>query len=181
MIAVRHPRIWGGVLIGIILLLVMVFRHCYGDVNDPKTAFRIDEMEVSYGQPEIETDGIMLTVEKPVVNKYFSEDYNMDVIRYKIPFEAHNISEDEDFDLDETNLQIVSGGSVHLGWPFDAYDSDDKRDTNWGMLKPGETTRGYWLIEAVIEDFPAEVYYDYDLYFLQHEGDVLFKYRFTEN
>ncbi len=181
MIAVRHPKIWGGVLIGVILLLAVVFRHCYSQVNDPKTAFRINEVEVSYGQPAVEVDGIMLTVEKPDVEKYFSEDYNMDVIQYKIPFEARNISENDESNLDETNLQIVSGGRFHLGWPFDAYDSDENVNTNWGMLKPGETTRGYWLVEAVIEDFPAEVYLDYDLYFLQHEGDALFKYRFVEN
>lgn len=179
MIAVRHPRIAGGILIALILLSVVVFRHSYRQVNDPKTAFRVKEMAVSYGQQEIEVNGVLLTVEKPQVEKYFSEEYNQDVVMYKVPFEAHNISEDE-VDFDETNLQLISAGRVHVGWPQDSHDDEEAAATNWGALKPGEITKGYWRIEAVIDGMPEEAYRDYALYFLQNEGDALFKFRFEE-
>lgn len=179
MIAIKRPKLWCGVLLGAVLALAVLFHFCYKEVNDPKTAFKIKEAEVNYGAQEIESDGVLLTVGKPVLEKYFDEDYQSDVMLYKIPFEAHNTSDKDAVNLDETNLQIVSAGQVQLGWPSDSYQNGENTETNWGDLQPGETTKGYWRIEAVIDGLPEETYRDYDLYFLQHEGDTLFKYRFT--
>lgn len=181
MIAIKRPRLWCGILIGVVLTLAILFYFCYKAVNDPKTAFRVKEVEVNYGAQDIEADGVLLTVENPILEKYFDEDFQSDVLLYKIPFEAHNTSDKHTVDFDETNLQIVSAGQIQLGWPYESYENGEKTDTNWGDLQPGETTRGYWLIEAVIDGFPEAVYRDYDLYFLQHEGDTLFKYRFAEH
>lgn len=180
MIALKHPRIWCGIFIGVIVILAVVFHVRYGEVNDPKTAFRIKELEVNYGEPSIDINGIDLTVERPELIKSFDKDYNSDVVYYKIPFEAHNISETDEIDFDETNLQIVSGGKIQLGWPWNSYEDSENPDTNWGKLKPGETTRGYWIIEAVADEFPVEVYEDYELYYLQHDGDAFFKFRFVD-
>ncbi len=180
MIALKHPRIWCGIFIGVIVILAVVFHVRYGEVNDPKTAFRIKEVEVNYGEPAIEVNGIMLTVEKPKLEKSFDKDYNSDVVYYKVPFEAHNTSETDEIGFDESNLQIVSAGKVQLGWPWDSRESDENPDTNWYELKPGETTRGCWIIEAIVDEFPEEVYEDYELYYLQHEGDTFFKFRFVD-
>lgn len=179
MIGIKHPKLWAIAFIGVILCIAALFYIRYGKINDPKTAFRVKEVEASYGQPSIEVDEVLLTVDKPVIEKIFDEEYQSEVFVYKIPFTAQNISMENAVDFDESNLQIVSGGQVRVGWPWDSYDDAASRATNWKALKPGETTGGYWTIEVVKEEFPDKVYEDYDLYYVQREGNTVFKNRFV--
>lgn len=179
MIAVKHPKLWSASFIMISAILIVVFLFCYNRVNDPKVAFFIDEETIAYNQ-DFEIDGILVKVKAPSVHKGYSEEYDAYVYQYKIPFDARNIAE-EPTCFPAENLQIVSGGRVWYGWPDDSLAHDDNQKTVWGDINPEESTTGVWVIDVIIEELPEEVYQDYSLYYLQDEGQKVFKYRFVQD
>lgn len=179
--AIKRSKVWTILLIVIVVLLGIIFKFNYDKVNDPQTKFRIKEQAINYNEA-LEDDNLIVTIKKPIRKKVYDRDYQEYVYRYKIPFEATNaFGEDEEM-FRVSKVQLVSAGRAWYGWPDDAVDEDGNRgQKNWDFLKAGETMKGTWSIDVIIDEddgLPEEVYEDYNVYYIDFEGDTCFKYRY---
>ncbi|MBC6680707.1 hypothetical protein [Zhenpiania hominis] len=175
--AIRRPKFCLCISLAVVLLLGSLFSICYDRVNDPKRAFQIEKETISFGEA-FEVNGFIVEVQKPRIQKYYDKEYSADVYRYTIPFTAENLEEEKQDLFPVENLQIVSAGRVWYGWPEDSYENKENRKTKWGTVEPGETTKGTWVIDVVKEDLPDDRYENWQLCYLQDEGQYLFELQF---
>lgn len=175
MIAIKNSKRASVIALAAFITALIVFIIFYINTNFTGERLIIDDVAVKYGEA-FTSDGMEIIVDRPEVKKLYDDEYEEYVYRYYICFEVLNNSKEKNrFPVDQ--LQILSAGRVWYGWPYDSYDTDQK--TIWGELKPGEKTKGLWIIDAVVEHDIAEKNYEqYSLYYMNDAGDEIHRYTF---
>ena len=176
MIAIKKKKQAAVIALTTFIIALIVFVMFYINTNFTGEKLIINDAVVKYGET-FSSDGMEIAIDKPEIKKLYDDEYEEYVYRYYICFEAQNNSKEKNrFPVEQ--LQILSAGRVWYGWPYDSYDTNEK--TIWGELKPGEKTKGLWIIDAVMDNEIAEKNYkQYSLYYMKDTVDKIFRYNFA--
>ncbi|MDY2959457.1 MAG: hypothetical protein SOR72_01470 [Hornefia sp.] len=146
---------------GIIFIIIVLSIINYKLINE-NPAIKISEQNVKFNDSKeinYETEGhigaggaCICTIGHPITEVRYSNTFKSKVFRYIIPFRAKNMSNNDSSEIDVDNtIVVISAGNVWYSLPRYDEENNMNKNTKW-KLKPGEVSRGYAIVDVVIND-----------------------------